>query len=113
MNTMRTTRETHPAAGLRSAFTLVELLITVAIIAIMASTLLFALVRAGEAAKAQKTRSLIAKLNNIIMAKYESYKTRRVPLPPIQDEQFDDNNNNGVYDTGDGFQPSYDTNGNG
>jgi hypothetical protein len=33
-----------------------------------------------EAAREQKTRALITKLNNIIMQRYESYRTRRVPF---------------------------------
>jgi len=69
-----------------SGFTLVELLITVSIIAIMASMMLFALYGAQETARAQKTKALIAKLDAIIKTKYESYATRRIPiastLPP-------------------------------
>lgn len=65
-------------------FTLIELLITMMIIAMMASLVLFALYRAQETAKEQKTRSLIAKLDAIVKARWESYKTRRVPIviPP-------------------------------
>ncbi len=68
----------------RRGFTLVELLITVAIIAILAGMILFAMFSAQETAKAQKTRALIAKLDTIIKAKWETYKTRRVPvvIPP-------------------------------
>jgi hypothetical protein len=56
----------------------------VSIIAIMASMMLFALYRAQETAREQKTRALIAKLDAIVKAKWESYKTRRVPIaiPP-------------------------------
>ena len=50
------------------SFTLLELLITVAIIAILAGMVLFAMYRAQETAKAQKTKALIAKLDAIIMA---------------------------------------------
>ncbi len=77
-------RATHWRRPRRSGFTLVELLITVSVIAIMASMILFALFAAQETAKVQKTKALIAKLDAIIKAKYESYKTRRVPitLPP-------------------------------
>ena len=50
------------------------------IIAMMASMLLFALFSAQESAKASKTRTLIAKLDAIIKAKWEGYQTRRVPV---------------------------------
>lgn len=68
----------------RSGFTLIELLITITIIGIMASMILFALYGAGEAAKAAKTRSRVVKLSNIIAARYEAYQTRRLPIqiPP-------------------------------
>jgi prepilin-type N-terminal cleavage/methylation domain-containing protein len=64
----------------RRGFTLVELLITVSIIGIMASMVLFAMFQSQEAAREQKTRALIAKLSNVIMQRYESYRTRRVPV---------------------------------
>ncbi len=64
----------------RAGFTLVELLITVSVIAIMATMVLFALFAAQETAKVQKTKSLIAKLDSIIKAKYETYKARRVAV---------------------------------
>lgn len=75
----------HPA---RSAFTLVELLITVSIIAIMATMVLFAAYSAQEMARAQRTKALIARLDAIIKAKYESYRYRRVPTN-LQDEGVD------------------------
>ncbi len=55
-------------------------MVTVAIIGILASTMLFALFGAQETARESKTRFLISKLNSVIMPKYESYRTRRVPL---------------------------------
>ena len=75
----------------RRGFTLVELLITVSIIGIMASMVLFAMFQATEAAKAQKTRALITKLNSIIMQRYDSYRTRRVPFhfPEVSQESKD------------------------
>ncbi len=49
--------------------------------------ILFAMFSAQETAKAQKTRALVAKLDTIIKAKWEAYKTRRVPvtIPPDTD----------------------------
>lgn len=72
-------RSLHKSAT-RRGFTLVELLITISIIGIMASMVLFAMFSAQEAAREQKTRALITKLNNIVIQRYESYRTRRVPF---------------------------------
>jgi prepilin-type N-terminal cleavage/methylation domain-containing protein len=76
----------RPATGqtLRRGMTLVELMITIMIIAILASLVLFALTAAQESAKEARTRSTIAKLHSMIMPLYESYQTRRVPVqvPP-------------------------------
>ena len=66
----------------RPAFTLLELMVTIAIIGILASTVLFAMFNAQETARENKTKSLIMKLNNVVMPKYESYRTRRVPMLP-------------------------------
>jgi hypothetical protein len=55
-------------------------LITVSIVAIMASMVLFALFAAQEQAKVQKTRALIVRLDSIIRERYDSYRTRRVPI---------------------------------
>jgi prepilin-type N-terminal cleavage/methylation domain-containing protein len=82
---MRGTGRTTRRLGHRErGFTLVELLITVSIIALMAGMILFALYRAQETAREQKTRALIARLDAIIKSKWENYKTRRVPItiPP-------------------------------
>jgi prepilin-type N-terminal cleavage/methylation domain-containing protein len=83
----------------RRAFTLVELLITVSIIAIMASMVLFAVYSAQEMAKTQKTKALIAKLDAIIKAKYETYKTARVQGVPL--DEFIDRNGDGILTVGD------------
>ena len=68
------------ASGLRLArragLTLVELLVTITIIAILAAIFLGALQLATEDAKVMKTRSMIVKLNNLIMPRYEAYRTR-------------------------------------
>ncbi len=64
----------------RRGFTLVELLVVMTILAILSSIVLFALVGVQESARDMKTRATIAKLNAIVMQKYESYKTRRVPV---------------------------------
>src|SRR6478752_7722253 len=63
-----------------SGFTLVELLVVITILSILASMVLFALASSAEAARVAKTKTTINKLHALIMAKYESYKTRRVPV---------------------------------
>jgi len=68
------------ARAARRGFTLVELLITISIVGIMASMILFALFQSQETAKAHRTRALITKLNTIIMRRYDEYRTRRVPI---------------------------------
>ncbi len=62
--------------------TMVELLVTIVIIGLLASTVLFAMTSATEAARAARTRSTIAKLHALLMERWESYRTRRVSLPP-------------------------------
>lgn len=62
-----------------TAFTLVELMVTLVIIAMLASLTLAGLAGVRQRAKADKTRSTIRKLHEIIMPQYESYLDRRVP----------------------------------
>jgi prepilin-type N-terminal cleavage/methylation domain-containing protein len=62
------------------AFTLIELLVTITIIAILTGMVFGGLSMVRETAAAAATRATIAKLNNIIMRRYESYATRRVPV---------------------------------
>ncbi|MEN6458553.1 MAG: type II secretion system protein [Thermoguttaceae bacterium] len=64
----------------RRGFTLTEMLVTIAIIAILASLAFGGLQIARNSARESATKATIAKLNNIIMARYESYLTRRIPL---------------------------------
>ncbi len=74
----------------RAAFTLTELLIVIAIIGIMTGLGLSALAGATELAREQRTRSIIAKLDQLVMERYESYRTRAVPIriPPGTAPQF-------------------------
>lgn len=64
----------------RPAFTLVELMVVVVIIAILGSIVMFSMFAAQGSAREAKTRTMIAKLNALIMPKYESYQYRRVPI---------------------------------
>jgi prepilin-type N-terminal cleavage/methylation domain-containing protein len=68
------------AAARPSGLTLVELLVTISIIAILATLSLGALFSAQTEAKVMSTRAMIVKLNNLIMPRYEAYRTRRVPI---------------------------------
>ena len=61
-------------------FTLVELMVVLIIISILASVVMFAMFNAQEAARRAKTTNMISKLNTLIMQRYQSYMTRRVPL---------------------------------
>jgi type II secretory pathway pseudopilin PulG len=59
---------------------LIELMVTVVIIAILAGMLLGALSQAQKAADKAATQALIAKLHGQLMLRYESYRTRRLPI---------------------------------
>jgi prepilin-type N-terminal cleavage/methylation domain-containing protein len=66
----------------RSGFTLVELMVVIVIISILGSIIMFAMFNAQDSAREAKTRNMIAKLHALVMARYESYMSRRVPVPP-------------------------------
>ena len=72
---------TAPAHRRRS-FTLIEMLIVMTIMAIIATLIYGAMEMAQRSAREAKTKATIAKLHRIIMTKWESYRTRRVPLDP-------------------------------
>ena len=73
-----------PASSLqprtRRGFTLIELMVTIGIILILATLTMLAMAGAQEAAQIAKTKSLIARLNVLIMQKYESYRNRQLPI---------------------------------
>lgn len=64
----------------RGAFTLVELLVTITIIGVLASLFLAAMASTTETGRIAATRATIAKIHNLIMQRYEMYRTRRVPI---------------------------------
>lgn len=61
-------------------FTLVELMVTIVIISILAGIVLVAARAAQQAANQANTQALIAKLHGQLMIRYESYRTRRLPI---------------------------------
>jgi len=77
MTTLDTNRRVERPAG---AFTLVELMVVLVIIAMLAGLTLAGLAGARQRAKIDKTRSTIRKLNEIVLPQYESYLARRVPV---------------------------------
>lgn len=64
----------------RLAVTLVELLVTMAIIAILGTALLGASRVAMEGARKARTKMMVIKLHTLLMERYESYQTRRVDI---------------------------------
>lgn len=67
-------RHTH-----KQAFTLVELLVVMAVMTLLASLVLSALSGAAEQARENRTRSQIQKIHELLMSRYEEYRYRRVP----------------------------------
>ena len=103
----------------RHSFTLVELMIVTSILAVLASAVLFALFGVNEDAKEARTRAQIAKIHEMLLAKWESYETRavRISLPAglqLRPEPFSDQANtlgvlNGRWDAGEEVGTGYTT----
>ncbi len=70
----------YPVRGRPGGFTLVEVLVAITIIAMLAGAALGALISARQAAREAKTKTTVVKLHRILLGKYESYRTRRVPI---------------------------------
>ncbi len=68
------------ASNLARGFTLVELLITITIIGILMTFSVGAVFLAQETARTERTGGIIQKLHNVIIDRWESYRTRRVIL---------------------------------
>ena len=67
----------------RSATTLIELMITITIIAILSATFLGVSNLAMEGAREARTKTTISKIHSLLMEKWNSYATRRVDVNPI------------------------------
>lgn len=71
----------HSGATIRrTGFTLVELLVTIAIIAILASMLLGASSLAMNTARISRTESLVTRLHSLLSQHYDSFRHRRVEV---------------------------------
>ena len=97
----------------RRAFTLTELLFVMMILAILAALSLSALSGATQQARIERTRAIINRLDKLITEKYDSYRTRALPIrinpgfrpvgEPYVDTLADDNLTNGMRDNGENF----------
>ena len=74
--------------ALRGGMTLIELLVAVAIIAILVTMGFLALGSAREAARRASTLSTVTKIADIINEKYESYTTRKLPITSDEIDQL-------------------------
>lgn len=70
----------RPERPLRGGFTLAELMIVMLIIVILSTIFLGALSQAEQSARKGRTRSLINKLHNMIMARWDTYRSARLPI---------------------------------
>jgi prepilin-type N-terminal cleavage/methylation domain-containing protein len=64
----------------RRGFTMVELLVVISIIVLLAGMALGAMAKARERGKLEATKATVAKLNDLVMKKYTTYASRRVPF---------------------------------
>jgi len=67
----------------RAAFTLVELLVTVTIIGMLASMLLFGLLKVQSQTQAARTKTTIGKIDALMRPRWDGFMTRRLPMNTI------------------------------
>ncbi len=70
----------HSPFPIRPGVTLIELLITMTIMAIISAAILGTAAAAIEGSREKKTQSQIAKIHTLLMERYASYETRRVDI---------------------------------
>lgn len=73
----------------RRGVTLIELLITMTIMAIISAAILGTAAAAIEGAREKKTQSLITKIHTLLMERYSSYETRRIDVNPLITQAID------------------------
>jgi prepilin-type N-terminal cleavage/methylation domain-containing protein len=66
----------------RSGFTLVEMLMVLAVIGLLAATTLFTMYSVMESARHKRTTSQVERLHQILMYRWQSYATRTIRLDP-------------------------------
>ncbi len=66
----------------RCGFTLIELMVVMAIIGLLFITLMGAMYSAQNMAKRARTQQIVTKMHNQLMPKWEGYETRRLPIGP-------------------------------
>lgn len=64
----------------RQAFTLIELMVSMAIAGILASVLITAMMSATQTARRARTQQLVSKLHAQILGRWEQYQMRRLPI---------------------------------
>lgn len=69
-----------PQPDQRRGFTLVELLVAIAILTILAAVAMSALGNLEERTKIERTKTIIKRIDAVIMEKWENYRSRPVPL---------------------------------
>ncbi|RCS54553.1 prepilin-type N-terminal cleavage/methylation domain-containing protein [Bremerella cremea] len=68
----------YGCSPLRPAFTLVELLVVMGVLALMSSMVLVGLASAAEQARVARTRGQIQKIHELLMTRWDDYRYRRV-----------------------------------
>lgn len=82
----------------RGGFTLIELMVVILIIGILASIFMLALSKATQTSKVARTKALIQKMHNMMMQRWDAYRTLRLPIAAesktgvINPAQFDASN---------------------
>ena len=78
-----------PTAHFPRGMTLIELLITMTIMAIISAAILGTASAAFENARRSRTQSLITKISGLVLERWDSYANRRVEINPSIEMQID------------------------
>ena len=80
--TARSTCARYPTMR-RRGFTLIELPVAITIMLMLAAMALFGMSRAQNRASVSRTKATITKLHDLILQRWDSYKTRRLPISTL------------------------------